>query len=121
MEDLILCPICGNILRTAHLNKFHLHIVGKTANYAERTCPGAHGHSIMFWTDKTTNQIDFLKVSLNCNYSRFVEIDFLNKETRVLCSRNGKFDVINVGRLLIPDFPDLSELRKSAAFCVTMF
>lgn len=111
MDDVLICPICDNKMRTYHLKNKQLHSVKKTANYAERLCNG-HNHIVQFWADKATKKVDLIKISLKPNYSRFVEIDFVNKKCRIACATEGEYEYIEIPRVLVPDFPHLTELKK---------
>ena len=112
MDDVLCCPICGNKLRTSHLANKLLHPVGKTANYVERVCSKGYGHVVILWTDKATKTVDLLKISLSPKYSRFVEIDYVNQRCRITCANDGQYEYIDVPRMLEPDFPALTELKK---------
>lgn len=112
MDDILLCPICGNKLRTHNLDNKLLHHIGKTANYAERVCSRGHNHVLMIWVDKETKQIDFLKLSLNPKYSRFVEVDFVNQRCRISCLKDGQAEYIEIPKMLELDFPDLTKLKE---------
>jgi hypothetical protein len=71
-----------------------------------------HGHVLVIWTDKKTKQVDFLRVTLTPSFSRIVEIDFVNSRSDILCKSENGFQKINIERLLVPDFPDLVELKR---------
>jgi hypothetical protein len=111
MDDVLTCPICGNKMRTSHLKNKLLHPVGKTANYAERLCNG-HNHIVQFWTDKETKQVDMIKISLKPNYSRFIEIDYVNQKCRITCAKEGEHEYIEIPKMIEPDFPDLVSLKE---------
>ena len=112
MDDIQLCPICGNKLKNINLDNKLLHQVGKTADYIERRCSDGHNHVIMFWVDKATKQIDFLKLSLNPKYSRFVEMDFVNQRCRISCLKDNQTEYIDVPKMLELDFPNLNKLKE---------
>jgi len=118
MDDVLSCPICGNKLKTMHLPNKLLHAVNKTADYAERRCSDGHNHIVCFWTDKATKQVDLLKISLKPNYSRFVEIDYVNQKCRITCQKDGEYEYIEIPRLLIPDFPYLTKLRATVGLFI---
>jgi len=119
MDDLLHCPICGNKLRTSHLNNKLLHPIGKIADYAERVCSEGYNHIVSLWTDKATSQIDLIKLSLNHKYSRFVEIDYINNKSRITCVKEGKYEYIEIPRLLDLDFNDLSAIKKTCSLFIT--
>ena len=113
MEDILLCPICGNKMRVLHLNNKFLYPVEKTANYTERVCANNHNHVVSLWADKATNQVDYLRFSLNKEYSRWVEIDYVNQKSRVTLREGTDYRYINVPRILIADFPNCSVLKET--------
>ncbi len=113
MDDVLYCPICGNKLRTSHHNAKLLHVIGKTADYAERTCSAGYNHIVVLWCDKATGKIDFLKFTLNHTYSRFLEIDYISNKSRVTCrTGENKHEYIDIPKIIVPDFPDLKELKE---------
>jgi hypothetical protein len=118
MDDTLSCPICGNKLKTMHLPNKLLHGVGKTANYAERRCSDGHNHIVSFWTDKETKQVDLLKISLKPNYTRFLEIDYINQKCRITCQKDGEYEYIEIPKMIEPDFPDLVKLKERVGLYV---
>ena len=112
MDDILTCPICGNKMRTHHHKNKLLYPTGKTANYAERICSSGHNHVITIWVDKATKQIDFIKLSLNPKYSRFLEMDFVNQKSRISLQKDGEEEVINIPKMIRPDFPELTKLKE---------
>jgi hypothetical protein len=118
MDDILSCPICGNKLRTSHHPNKLLHHVGKTANYAERLCNKGHNHSLMIYADKKTKKVDLLKLSLASDYSRYLEIDFLNQKCRIACLKDGQTYYIEIEKMIMPDFPDLVKLKEKVGLYV---
>ena len=118
MDDTLTCPICGNKLRSLNRSDRYLPGVDKTADYQERTCSGNMNHTLQFFTDKSTNKVDLLKISLNPKYSRFVEIDFHNQRCRINCMKEGKSDYIDIGKMIQPDFPELVKLKEKVALFI---
>jgi hypothetical protein len=112
MDDLTLCPICRQKLRSLHTPGKQLPWIGKTANYIERLCSNGLNHTLQVFTDSDSGQIDLLKLSLNPRYSRFLEIDFVNEKCRLSCFKEGKVERLTIDRLLMPDFPSLSALKE---------
>lgn len=110
MQDMINCPICGDKMRSVREHK-SLFPVGKTANYCERTCNGLN-HVIQFMTDENTKQIDFLKISLEPDYSKFIYIDLFNEKCQVILLGNNKKEIIDIPRIIFPDFPNLIKLKE---------
>jgi len=118
MDDLLFCPMCHNQLRTIHLDNKFLHPIKKLANYAERICSQGHNHIISLWADKQTKQIDMIKISLNSNHTKFVQLDFVNNKSQIILAKNYSYEVINIDRLIVPDFPDIVELKKTVSLYV---
>lgn len=101
-----------------HLPDKLLHVVNKTANYAERRCSDGHNHIVSFWTDKYTKQVDLLKISLKPNYTRFIEIDYVNQKCRITCQKDGEYEYIEIPKMIEPDFPDLVKLKERVGLYV---
>lgn len=118
MDDVLCCPICGNKLRTSHLPNKLLHPVGKTADYAERVCSQGYNHTVTLWSDKTTKQVDMIKISLNPKYSRWLEIDYVNQKCRITCAKDGEYEYIDIPKMIEPDFPDLVKLKERVSLYV---
>lgn len=118
MDDILSCPICGNKLRNVKTPNKFLHTAGKTSDYIERTCVHGRNHAIQFFTDEATNQVDFLKISLNPKYSRYLEINYVNKTCRISCMKAGKTEYIDIEKMIEPDFPDLIKLKERVALYV---
>lgn len=119
MDDVLHCPICRNKLRTSHLYNKLLHPVGKIADYSERVCSEGYNHIVCLFVDKETKKVDLIKFSLNSKYSRFLEIDYVNDRSRITCVKNGKFEYIEIPRLLEVDFNDLSPLKRACSLFIT--
>jgi hypothetical protein len=118
MDDLLHCPICNNKLRNSHLHNKFLHLVSKTSDYVERICANGHSHFLSFWTDKLTQQVDLLKVSLAPDYSRFIEIDFLNQTSRIIVVQDTNYQYIEVPQVLELDWPELIDLKKKVSLLI---
>lgn len=118
MDDVLTCPVCGSKMRNIHTDNKLLHPVGKTANYTERVCAG-HNHTISLWADKETKQVDFLKISLNSEYSRWIEVDYVNQKCRIICrSKQGENEYIEIPKILEVDFPDLVKLKEKVSIYI---
>lgn len=113
MNDTLTCPICQNKLRSIKTPNKRLYWIGKTSNYIERVCSRGINHSLQFFTDEKTDQVDMLKLSLNPNYSRHLEIDFCNQKCRIRNIKDGTFEHIDIPRLIEPDFPALAKLKET--------
>jgi len=119
MDDTLACPICGNKLRNIKLPNKFLHHVNKTSDYIARTCHNGMNHSLTFHVDEITKKVDFLKLSLNPKYSRYVEIDFFNQKCRISCLKDSKPDYIEIPKMLHPDFPLLTKLKERVSLYIT--
>lgn len=117
MDDTLTCPICENRLRTVSINNKFLHPINKTATYAERTCNGLN-HVLQFFADEATHKIDFIKISLNPKYTKYLEIDFINTKCRISCMKKGKAEYIEIPKMIEPDFPHLVKLKERVALYV---
>lgn len=114
MDDTPLCPICRSKLKNTKRYSF-LYATNKEGMYVERVCNGLN-HSLQFYFDENTDNVDFLKVSLTPVYSRWVEIDFYNKKSRIIYYTNSERQYINLPeRVLDPDFPMLTELKAKVS------
>lgn len=119
MDDVLNCPICGNKMRTNHHTNKHLYPISKTADYAERICSSGHNHVITLWVDKATKTVDMIKLSLNPKYSRFLEVDFVNQKCRITCNKkDGEQEHIDIPKMIVPDFPDLTKLKEKVSLYV---
>jgi len=119
MDDVCFCPICNDKLKNVYLNKKTLFPVNKTSDYIQRICATGHNHSILIWTDAISNAIDFLKVSLDSKYSKWLEIDFVNSKCRIICAKNGKYQYIDIDKILDIDFPDMLKIKEKVNFLIT--
>ena len=118
MDDTVSCPICGNKMRTVHLTSKFSHTVNKTANYTERVCSSGMNHTLQLFTDKATNKVDLIILSLNHKYSRYLEIDYVNQKSRIMCAKESKIEYIEIDKILEPDFPDLTKLKEKVSLYV---
>lgn len=111
MDDLLLCPICQDSFRNLKSkNPGPLHL--PPGNYIIRTCSKGRNHILELITDKTKEEVIFLRFSLDHSYSKFVEIDYHNQISKILFFKEGKRESLNVPYILIPDFPSLESLRE---------
>ena len=118
MDDTLVCPICGLKLHNINRKNKHLLPAGKTANYVQRTCHGLN-HFLQIFVDGYTDRVDFLKLSLNPKYSRYLEIDFINQTCRISCMKGGQAEYIDIPKMIVPDFPKLIKLKERVAVYVT--
>jgi hypothetical protein len=116
MDNTSSCPICEKKLSSTNaLNKDNL---DKTTTYTERKCASMN-HSIILLINDKTDKVDFIKMSLNPKYSRFIEIDFYNNKCRINCLKNGKPEYINIPKMIVPDFPELIKLKEKVGLFIT--
>lgn len=118
MDDVLNCPICGNKLRTSHHTNKYVPFIEQTGDYAERICSTGHNHIIAIWTNKETKKVDFIRLSLNSKYSRFLEIDYVGQKCRITCAKEGEYEYINIPKMIEPDFPDLVKLKERVGLYV---
>lgn len=118
MDDVLNCPICDSKLKTSHHKNKLLHPIDQTADYAERICNG-HNHIIAIWVNKATKKVDFMKLSLNSKYSRFLEIDWVNQKCRITCAKDNEYEYINIPKMIEPDFPNLTKLKEKVSLYIT--
>ena len=119
MDDTSYCPICGSVLRVKnHKNKL-LYPINKTSDYVERLCTRSYNHILVLWTDKHTKKIDKVKMTLDGRYSKFVEIDFVNKQIVIICAQNSIYYNIYLDKFIEPDFPDLNEFKNKINLYLT--
>ena len=111
MKDTTLCPICCSKFKNLKRDNYTLDNLHKTADYIERKCFTNLNHSVKIFADKNTNQIDYIKLSINHHYSVYAEIDFINKKTIINCLKDGEKRSIQVPKILEPDFPELNLFR----------
>lgn len=70
------------------------------------------------WTDKATKKVDLLKLSLSPKYSRFLEIDYVNQKCRIICTKDGEHEYIDIPKMVEPDFPDLVKLKEKISLYI---
>lgn len=117
MDDTLVCPICGNKLQNVRRSQ-NVPFFNVEVSYWERTCAGIN-HSIQFFTDTSTKKVDFLKISLNPQYSIFLEIDFKNQKCRINCMKEGQSNYLEIKKMIIPDFPLLTRLKERVSLYIT--
>lgn len=118
MEDTLLCPICGDKLRSIKIFDKYLHIIGKKGNFYERTCTSMRNHSLQFFADAETKKIDFLRFSLDPRYTKYLEIDYINQKSRLSCLKESIARYIELPRVPEIDFPDLTELKEKVSLFI---
>lgn len=97
-----------------------LHSIGKTGNYIERTCSKGMNHrGLQFFVEEPSKKVALLKLPLNAQYSRYLEIDFHNQRCRISCMKEGQAYFIEIEKMLNPDFPDLVKLKETVSLYIT--
>jgi len=76
-------------------------------------------HNIQFYVDGYTGKVDFLTLSLDHKYSKYIEFDFVNQKCKISCFKNGQMQYINVPKIIIPDFPKLTALKERISMYIT--
>lgn len=110
MQDTLCCPICGDRMRSKKEQAYSL-ILKKDSNFIERTCTGIN-HCIQLVVDLCSKEIDFIKLSLTRDYSKFVLIDFVNNKSNIMCMKKGVKQSFEIHKAVVPDFPELKELKR---------
>lgn len=111
MQDFVNCPICNIKLKIASKKKLkRINLINKTGIYTEKICVTNFNHSFQSFSENS--KIDLVKFSLETDYSKFLEIDFVNKKSRIVCLKQNKPFFINIPNILYPDFPKLAELKE---------
>lgn len=109
MDDTIWCPLCQNKFRNLILKDKLYHPLSKTSSFIERSCFNNKNHYMQLVTDLTTNQVDFLKFSLDPSYNKFITINYFNNECILTLVNN---TVIKIPKIIEPDFPLLLKLKQ---------
>lgn len=117
MQDTKNCPICGDKMRSITENNKFTQTISQDS-YIKRTCHG-HNHIIQFFTNENTKNVDFIKLSLSVNYSKFITIDFLNNKSQIQCLSNSKKSFIDIPKIIEPDFPSLKNLKEKVSLLIT--
>jgi hypothetical protein len=112
MKDTLYCPICNNKLKNKKLKNQNLYLINNCSDYIERTCSDGFNHTLQFFTEQKTKKVHLLKTSLNHNYSKFIEIDYLNNKSRISCFKMGKPEYIEIDKVIDTDFPKLDNLKN---------
>jgi hypothetical protein len=118
MEDTLTCPICGKKLTNLSLKETYLAMLDKKSDFTQRTCTKGLNHNFQLLTDKTTGKVDWIKLALTPQYSRWVEINYITGKSRIACLKEGKPEYLDIDRQLEPDFPDLAKLKEKIGIYV---
>lgn len=111
MIDTKNCPICNQKLKNRNLKDHYLYFVDNVSDYTEKVCSNGINHTIQIFTDSKTKKIHLLKTSISHDYSKFIEIDFLNSKSRISYFKLGKPEYVNVKKIIYPDFPNLKSIK----------
>lgn len=103
------CYICGDKLRK--INRKSIYELDKDITYNERCCIGVN-HSLQFFVNEDSKKVELLKISLKPDYSVFIVINFYLKKCKLITFKHGNQQIIEINRLLYPDFPDLVKLKE---------
>lgn len=111
MEDTSVCPICNSNLR----------IKQKYDKWIEKICTEGPNHrGLKFITNVLNKQIAHISIPLNEWYSVWVNINFVNEHSTILVNSDLNIkDNIELDKLLVPDFPNLINLKKIVSLCLT--
>lgn len=120
MQDVLTCPICSLKLESVSKKRLRtLHWINKTSTYTEKKCVAGRNHSLLLFADKLTGKIDLIKFSIESDYSKFIEIDFVNQKCRIHCLKAGQPHYIEISSIIEPDFPNLEKLKQKVSLFVT--
>lgn len=107
MKDTLYCPICKVRMSSRKItwiiNGIHQ---GPTIS---RLCAGFNHFLTMYIQGK---RVAFLKVSLNAQYTRQVEIDYRSQTSSIIYPYSTFNVFTKIPKLLVPDFPNLIELKE---------
>lgn len=108
MQDTLLCPICNNKLENSYQNRYTN--ISKT-DLIRRRCAGP-GHYLHFYTSKENRKITIISFSLDFEYSKYIEINFIKEKTKIDCRKNNTPYTIILNKILEIDFPILDKLKE---------
>lgn len=110
MDDTTECPICNNKLRT-NTTSYMKHIEhGPAKPYISRTCTLGLNHTLQIFS--FNSKISLLKMSLDIEYSKFIEVNFVSNTCQILLLKNHSMKHIDIPKILDLDFPNLDSLRN---------
>ena len=118
MNDFTSCPICGNSLRKHASSKF-LFPINKFSHFIEKICSNQPNHLIQFFIDSTTNNVDFVKMSLNHLFTKYIEIDFVNQKSTISIYKQSVPKHFYLNKIIEPDFPKLTLLKEKVDIILT--
>lgn len=117
MDDMLFCPICNNKLRT-YVRSIALPQMS-LQNFNERTCTLGINHTLQFLSLDKSKKIHWIKMSLDINYSKYLEVNFISDTSCILLANNGIFNKIEIDKKIELDFPSLSKTLEKVNTYVT--
>lgn len=115
MDDTTLCPVCRSKMRNLNVKGKYSHHTGKAANYIERSCHNKKNHYVQILTDKETNKVDYVRLSLDPKYSKSIEINFFKGTCTLHLTKDKVTHTISIAKIIEPDFPDLIKLKQQVS------
>lgn len=109
MQDTLYCPICNSKFKNKKIIDEYLYSIDTKGNFIQRVCSSGLNHSILLISN-LKKEVVFIKTSLSSNYSKFIEINFINNRSVISCTKNGNRQLIHINKSINPDFPNLSLL-----------
>jgi len=111
MIDTLFCPVCNLKLKNRKLDQYIFYIEN-SSNYIERTCSNGMNHVLQILVDKKTKDVHWLKMSLSDNFSKFIEIDYLNNKSKITFFHKKNKEFIDLPKVIEPDFSNLNSLKE---------
>jgi len=72
-------------------------------------------HFFQLFFNKSSLNVDYLRFSINPDYSIYLDLDFVNQKTRITLFEENKPSYIHLNKLLTPDFPKLIQIKKKVS------
>lgn len=118
MNDTLKCPICKSKLKNKNLLNHNLYLTNSIGNYIQRTCSGMN-HMLQFFIEIKTKKVVGLKTSLVHDYSKFIEINFIDNKSKITCFKMGIPNNIYLPNIPRLDFPEFKELNDKINKLIT--
>jgi len=112
MDDTLLCPICGSKMRNLIMNDKFCYQIGKVLSYIERSCHNKVNHYVQMIVDKSSKKVFCVKLPLNPQYSKTIEINFYKSECILNLLKDKISYTLNIPKIIVPDFPNLIKLKQ---------
>ncbi len=117
MNDTSSCPICSSKLKCAKRN-FPLPKI-PSSSFIEKRCVNFLSHSFQIFVD--SNKIKLLRLSFERGSSVYVEVDYHNATSAILCYKNSKLiHSLTVPKIMEIDFPSLFRLKEKVYTYLTL-